>query len=127
MRSSPWRTDTNSSLRKKSVQKWKEEPDSTEAWTRSPNAENKLKTSNICFPKNPDKTWSFKMNKVDPREFSMKNSLKQVKTEMKATPKEIALSTSDPKPLNSREMSILLNLKELTCSEKLQDSEMSKT
>jgi hypothetical protein len=67
------------------------------------------------------------MNKVDPREFSMKNSLKQVKTEMKATPKEIALSTSDPKPLNSREMSILLNLKELTCSEKLQDSEMSKT
>jgi len=104
MRSSPWRTDTNFFLRKKLELKWKEEPDSTEAWTRSPNAENKLKTSNICFPKNPDKTWSFKTSKVDPRESLTKNSSRLVKTEMKAMPKEIKLSISDLKLLNSKEI-----------------------
>jgi len=89
-RSSPWKTDTNFCLRKKLDLKWKEEPDSTEAWTRSLNAENKLKTSNTCFPKNPDKTWSSKTSKADPRESLTKNSLKLAKTEMKATPKETA-------------------------------------
>ena len=127
MRFSLWRIDTNSSLRKKSVQKWKEEPDSTEVWMRLLNAENKSKTSNTCFLKNPDKTWSFKMSKVDPKESSMKNSSKLVKTEMKATPKETASSTSDLKLLSLKEILILLNLKELTCLEKLPDSEMSKT
>jgi len=96
-RSSPWKTDTNFCLRKKLDLKWKEEPDSTEAWTRSLNAENKLKTSNTCFPKNPDKTWSSKTSKADPRESLTKNSLKLAKTEMKATPKETASSISDHK------------------------------
>ena len=86
-----------------------------------------IKTSNTCFLKNPDKTWSFKMSKVDPKESSMKNSSKLVKTEMKATPKETASSTSDLKLLSLKEILISLNLKELTCSEKLPDSEMYKT
>jgi hypothetical protein len=67
------------------------------------------------------------MSKVDPKESSMKNSSKLVKTEMKATPKETASSTSDLKLLSLKEILILLNLKELTCLEKLPDSEMSKT
>ena len=89
-RSSPWRIDTNYSPRRRSDLRWRVEPVLTEAWTRSLNAENKLKTSNTCFPKNPDKTWSSKTSKADPRESLTKNSLKLAKTEMKATPKETA-------------------------------------
>jgi hypothetical protein len=91
------------------------------------NAENKLKTSNICFLKNLDKTWSSKTSKVDPRESSTKNSLKLEKTEMRATPKETASSISDHKLLNLKEILISSNLKELICSEKSPDSEMFKT
>lgn len=67
------------------------------------------------------------MSKVDPRESSMKNSSKQAKTETRATPKETTVSTSDLKQPSLREISISSNLKELTCSEKSLDSEMSKT
>lgn len=93
MKYSLWKTDTNCCLKKKSDPRWKAELDSTEEWTRSPNAENKLKISNTCFPKRADKTWNYKMNKADPSVFWMKNSLKLERIEMKAMQKEIKLLT----------------------------------
>lgn len=67
------------------------------------------------------------MNKLGPKEFQMKNSLKQVKTETKVTIKVTKQLTFDLKLPNLKETLTLLNLRELTCLEKLLDSETSKT
>ena len=88
MKFSPWKTDISCCLRKKLDQRWKVELDSTEEWTKLPNAENKLKISNTCFQKRVDKTWSYRTNKVDQNVSWTRNSSRLVKTEMKAIPKE---------------------------------------
>ena len=93
MKYSLWKTDTNCCPKKKLDLRWKAELDLTEEWMKSLNAENKLKISNTCFLKKADKTWSSKTNKAGPSVFWMKNSLKQERTEMKATQKEIKLLT----------------------------------
>ena len=126
-RSSPWRIDINFSPRRKLDQRWRVEPVSTEVWMRSLIAESKPKTSSICSLKSPDKTWNSKMNSRDQREFWMRNSLRLVNSETKVTLKETRSLISDPRLLNSKETSILLSLKEPTCSEKSLDLETSRT
>jgi hypothetical protein len=88
MKFSPWKTDISCCLRKKLDQRWKEEPDSTEEWTKLPSVENKLKISSICFQKRVDKIWSSRTNKVDQNVSWMRNSSRLEKIEMKAILKE---------------------------------------
>lgn len=126
-RSSPWRIDTSFSPRRKLDQRWRVEPVSTEAWTRSLIAESKLKTLSICSLKNPDKTWNSKMNSRDQREFWMRSSLRLENSETKVTLKVTRSLISDPRLPSSKETSTLLSPKEPTCSEKSLDLEMSKT
>ena len=123
-RSSQWKTDINSSAKKRSELRWREDLDSIEVWMRLLTAGSKLKTSNTCSLRKIDKTWSFKTNYQDPREFWTRSSSRLASSEMRAMVEVIRLLILDLKLLSSKETSILSRVKELTCSEKSKDSEM---
>ena len=81
MRSSRWRTDTSYSAKKRSDLRWRVERDLIAVWMTLPMAESKLKISNICYQRNPGRTWSSRMNSVDLKEFWTRSSLRLANSE----------------------------------------------
>lgn len=125
MRSSLWKIDINSSVKKRLELRWRVDLDSIEVWMRLPTAGSKLRTSNICSLRKIDKIWSFKTNYQDLREFWMRSSLRQANSEMRVMVEVIRLLILDLKLQSLKEILISSNLKEPTYSERSRDSEMS--
>lgn len=123
-RSSQWKTDINSSVKKRLELRWREDLDSIEAWMRLLTVVSRSRTSNICSLRRIDRTWSFKTNYQDPSEFWTRSSSKQANSEMRVMVEVTRLLILDLKLLSSKEISILSRVKELTCSERSRDSEM---
>jgi len=106
MRSSRWRTDTSYSAKKRSDLRWRVERDLIAVWMTLPMAESKLKISNICYQRNPGRTWSSRMNSVDLKEFWTRSSLSLASSETRAMPKAIKSLILDHKWQSLKEILI---------------------